>query len=684
MSDFVKMRDALIDHFNKMTKDATHLFEVDVNKDELWNLYLDSFPKGTNEIYRKRREHDCSCCRHFIKTIGNAVVIKNNEIETIWDFNYGDTTYQPVLNALSVFIKSHVVTDIFVIKEKRIGVSKNFETLPSSEVKTWEHFYLELPNKFVNKTYRTVGDLKGDFRDTKNVFKRSLEEITEDSILTVLELINSNSLHRGTEWKALLKELLKYKKDYDKLEDSKKDNYVWEQSVKVGSVIGRIRNYSIGTLLVNISEGMELNTAVSKYDYIVCGANYKRSKPIFTKKMLDDAIKTITDMGYMDSLQRRYATLNDISVNDILFCNRDSAKRINDSGIDDLFESMKKEVTSKPKKFSKVEEVNIDKFIADILPTANELEVYLENKHASNMVSLIAPVNKDSKTMFKWNNNFSWAYSGNMADSMKEKVKAVGGNVDGVLRFSILWNDVDGYWDESDLDAHCIEPTSEEIFYSHKVSRTGGNLDVDITHPSRGMAAVENITWSDKRKMKPGIYRFFVYQFANRRSKYGFRAEIEFDGQIRSFNYNKGLRQNEDVQVAEVILDENGNFSIKELLPATTSSKEIWGVKSNQFIPVSVVCYSPNYWEEGNGSGNKHVFFMLKDCKNTEEPNGFYNEYLNQELYNHRKVMEALGAKAKVEDCEDQLSGVGFSTTKRDEVIVKVKGSTERIMKVKF
>lgn len=82
---FTEMRNMLNEHFYEMTKDVTHLFSVLIDKDELYNLYLDSFPEGTNEIYRERREYDCSCCRGFIKAIGNVVVIKDNQIETLWD-----------------------------------------------------------------------------------------------------------------------------------------------------------------------------------------------------------------------------------------------------------------------------------------------------------------------------------------------------------------------------------------------------------------------------------------------------------------------------------------------------------------------------------------------------------------------------------------------------------------------
>ena len=687
--EFVKMRDLLIEHFHEMTKDVDRLFEVNVDKDELWNLYLDSFPKGKNEIYRKRREYDCSCCRSFIKSIGNAVVIKDNNVETIWDFNTNDSTFQPVLEALSSYIKGHPVSDIYVSKENKIGALETFEHLESGDVKKWEHFYLNLPDKFVDKTFRSIGDIKGTYRDVRNVFKRSLDEITEDSVLTVLELISQNSLYKGEEWKYALNEFLKYKREYSKIKsDNEKNNYTWVTSGEAGSVVGKIRNHSMGTLLVNISEGMELDTAVKKYEQIVAPANYKRPKAIFTKKMLEDAQKKIVELGYLNSLKRRYATLDDITVNNILFSNKDAAKRI--TGAMDLFADLERDVKSNPKKFSKVEEVSVDDFVNNILPITKDLEVYFENKHAANMVSLIAPEVSDSKSMFKWDNNFSWAYTGNMTDSsLKENVKAAGGKVDGDLRFSIQWNDTSEY-SKNDLDAHCKEPAGGTHIYfdsnARKPGRSpfGGQLDIDITSPEQNAPAVENITWPDRTKMKPGVYEFYVNCWAFRGGRDGFRAEIEFDGQIYSFDYTNALRDGENVYVAEVTLDKSGKFSIKTLLPSTSTSKEVWGLHTNEFVPVSTVMMSPNYWDEQNGIGNKHYFFMLKDCVNPEEPNSFYNEFLCNELYEHRKVMEALGSKAHVNFVEDQLSGLGFSSTKRSELVVKVKGETERVIKIKF
>ena len=125
--EFRNFKKTLQENFNKITKDINNLFEVEVDKDELWNLYLDSFPEGTNEIYRERREYDCSCCRNFIKTIGNVVTIKDNKITTIWDFETNSTTFQPVADALSNYIKSKAITDIYVSKIKKVGTDKNFE-----------------------------------------------------------------------------------------------------------------------------------------------------------------------------------------------------------------------------------------------------------------------------------------------------------------------------------------------------------------------------------------------------------------------------------------------------------------------------------------------------------------------------------------------------------------------------
>ena len=100
---------------------------------------------------------------------------------------------------------------------------------------------------------------------------------------------------------------------------------------------------------------------------------------------------------------------------------------------------------------------------------------------------------------------------------------------------------------------------------------------------------------------------------------------------------------------------------------------------SQVFQTVSVVMYSPNHWD-GQGIGNRHYCFMLAGCQNPDTPNGFLNEYLREDLLEHKRVFSALGRQMKVQPSDDQLSGLGFSSTVRNSVIVKADGRPIKIV----
>lgn len=677
---FEQFKGLMQQHVVTMLQNRSKLFVVDLDKNALWDLYLNSYPAGTNEIYRERREHDCSCCKQFVRNFGDVVAIDGNTVVSIWDFVTDDTTYQPVIDALSAHVKAQAIRDVFVTKETGFGTDKSHEQLADGNVRTWEHFRVNLPVQFVTRSSKTEASLMAEYRDIKGVFQRSLTEISEDALLTVLELIAQNSLYKGDEWQAVLTQFLALHRAYSALPEGEKDLYCWSKSVEVGGALGKIKNHSIGVLLVDITDGVDLDTAVRKYDAIVAPTNYKRPKAIFTKKMVEDAQRQLTELGLIDSLGRRHATLDDITVNNILFANKDAAKRMAGS----VFADLQRDVATTPKQFDRVEEVPIKHFVASILPGVTSIEAWIENRHAANLVSLIAPQAKDSPSLFKWANGFSWAYNGNITDSMKQRVKAAGGNVDGVLRFSLQWNE--GSDNQNDFDAHCVEPDGNHIFFPNKrtVHRSSGVLDVDIVHPERNEVAVENITWSSLDRMQEGVYSLFVNNYSHRGGRSGFRAEIEYDGQIHAYDYQKDFGTGQNVIVAKIKFSRRNGIQFVESLPSSTSSKTIWNVQTNQFVPVSVCMFSPNYWDGQSGIGHKHYMFMLNGCRNEDAPNGFFNEFLREEFMQHKRVFEALGGKMRVEPSADQLSGLGFSSTQRNTLVVKVEGSFTRTIKLVF
>ena len=569
---------------------------------------------------------------------------------------------------------SKEIGDIAVFDGARLGIDFNFDLRPNSAAVRWNHFFVELPSQLVRKQKRdSIEAEQSKVRSAKQVFKRALDELSIEATQTVLERIDQNNLYRGSEYKASLITFLQQQQKYAAVPEKNKDIYCWNNALNNSAAY--IRNTAIGTLLIDLSVGENIDTAVRKFESVVAPQNYKRPKAIVTSRMVEDAEKTIVELGYATSLRRRIATYNDINVSNVLHLNR---SRVQDNS---LLSTLKEEVTINPSSLKNVEEVTLEKFINELLPTATEVKLLVENRHSNNLVCLSTTVNKDAPSIFKWNNNVAWTYSNNVTDSIiKERVKQAGGNVEGYLRVSLSWGTY------SDLDLHILEPHYYEIYFGRKKSYlTSGELDVDMNAGSRmSLEPVENIVYPSKEKLyaNPGTYKVKVNNFSDRSPTQSFTVEVEFEGETYTYTYKNRIAYSETISVVDINVSKEGIRLISHIKETKhVSSRRIWNLDTYKLHKVNVVCFSPNYWERdsldnSSNRGNKHIFFLLDGCK-TDNTNmrGVFNEYLKDELVrNHKRVFELLGDKFLVEQVErEQLAGLGFSTTKRDDFYVQVR-----------
>lgn len=659
--------------FNALTSDENAVIvRANVDGDKLWELYLSAYPEEYNQVFRERPTYDCNHCKSFIRRIGSAVAIKNGKIHTVWDVTVPGY-FQEVADKLAEMVRSAPIGGYFLTTENVAGNLSNFDTVDPS-IK-WDHFYAKIPSKLVFNS-SAFGIKKSELEGNFAVFSAGMKDLKLEAAETVLELINQGSLYRGEEHKEKIKDFIKSKKKYDALDDEQKTLFIWSEAHKLGFK-SRFKNEVIGTLVADLSEGKDLEKAVQAFETKVAPTNYRRTTALITPSMIKQAQDKIETLGYGAALYRRFAKEQDISINNVMFKAKTKIAL-------NVFDEISAEAKSKPKELKKVESISLDKFVNDVMPNAENIEVLFENRFKSNLVTLVAPEHDTSNNMFKWDNNFSWAYNGDVTDAIKERVKQAGGKVEGDLRISLNWHNGD------DLDLHCKTPTDRTIYYARSNRRfDGGELDVDMNgldqHDDKN--PVENIIFADKLRMVEGQYQFMVNQYNRRTAKNGgFSIQVEFDGNIQTFEYPHSMSSGETIKVFTVEY-KNGEFKLLNVSDKLTGNgissngQEIWNVKTNEFVPAKLVMNSPNFWGE-NKVGNKHLFFILDNCKTNEPVRGFFNEYLKPELNEHRKVFEVLGGKLKAEPTDDQLSGLGFSETIRNEITVRVTNKTQRVFKV--
>ncbi len=696
--------------FNKMTATGK-LFRSSLTGQQVWDLYIKSF--DNDPIYRDpaSSEHNCNLCNNFIRRYGNVVAI-TDEFKTVSIFDFEiEGEYAPVVAALAKALHAAPIAEVFfetfdelnkLPYEKtsksntvfQLGMSHNtkrytkeeaekFGRVKENDVVKFDHMHLFLSAVFVDMSGNSVESLMGTFRDAKNVFQRAMETISLDTLFLVRDLINQGSLLDGQTHLYKIEEIIPLKETYDLLHESEKNNWLWVNSYKFK--LAKFRGELIGALCVELSEGKELNEACKAWNIRVDPVNYMKTSAPITAKQIAEAKTFVEENGYVESFNRRFATIDDIKVSEILHSNVGDGKVKSVS----IFDGVKSSATRhKRNEFDGVEEVSIEKFMKDILPGCSSVEAFLKNSHSGNMVSLTTANAPDSKPIFKWDNNYSWTFNGNLAgkSEIKQAVKSRGGQVEGVMRISLAFpNTADDY------DLHLTEPNGGQIYYSNlrNIHNSSGVLDLDAQGRDGHQLPekrVENIIYTDKSKMPKGIYTALVNNYSNRGLRTPFAIEIEIDGEITLLNLKPKCVLNK-VPVATVSF--NGvDFEIKpseymEVTDSKSVSKEIYGLDTNQFHKVNLICLTPNHWEI-NSVGNKHYLFMLEDCKSPESIRSFHNENLIPELLAHRKVMEVLGAKNMIAPTDKQLSGLGFNATIKDELVVKLTGTHNRTIKIKF
>ena len=159
--------------------------------------------------------------------------------------------------------------------------------------------------------------------------------------------------------------------------------------------------------------------------------------------------------------------------------------------------------------------------------------------------------------------------AGSDASVIQLAADLAGGRVDGILRSTIIWNDVNGINSDSDIDFHCAiyrnNTMIDKIDYCTKHGSgsgnndTGGVLDVDVIYPSsnnirlteygyENPLGIENITWAnvDKLQKDDVIYFYAVPYSMHGYLVKGFRAEIAYKDKngcasMYTFNYDKDI-----------------------------------------------------------------------------------------------------------------------------------------------
>lgn len=653
---------AMQKRFEQNVAGKTALFTTDAIG--LFAAFLGALPE------HEQQHHTCNACRHFIDRFGKLVTIDvhGNAVSAIWNEDDAPDLYKPSVKAMLKIINKARVNGVFYSPDRIWG---------TPNAGGWTHLAIKPTAQFIHNDRGVLSAHQAHTarQQDHGTLCRALADFTEDQLKAAVNMLQSDALHRSDRFLGPAQWLLKLKQA--PLGDNRHHNIIWLAVATAPAGWCKPRSGAIGTLLDDIADGLDFNRIKSRFATITASENYQRATTAPSEGTIKQAEKMFNEFGLAPALDRRYAALNDIPA-DVLLWTPAPAKNANTSS-SSLFSHLRQApVASASDVVPTAQAITFDKFIRTVLPSARNIEVRVPND-AGRFAALVTAANESAPPILQWDseerrNPFSWYYSGGIDAEMRRRLVKAGGQFENVdIRCTLAW---DNY---NDLDIHAVNHAGEHVYYGTKRDSYGGWLDVDMNAGGhRSDQPVENIRWP-RGTARPGNYRFYVNFYNSSMPRHGvsenpFRVEIEINGQIFSMT---GVvnRYKTTCEVATFNYQPGTPVRINaaQVQAASTSPNE-WGVAPNTYVNVRAIVPSPNLWNNGPAHHGQHAFFILDGCQDRQEGvgRGFITEMTRSDLHPVRSVIEAYNSQATIMPVENPACGIGISKDGTGDLIVRV------------
>lgn len=380
----------LINEQINMISSKHQLFNTDIN---VWDVYINSFSNEGSDLALKfhaegmepynsgslRQEHNGYFDKRFLDRYGNIAYIEGNTIKSA----------------------------LFNIDHKSLGVYANFVKEIKDKFKsagvTW--FFCEGDSRCID----AGTEFKGGFDHFHTVFNINdnaklsvgIEQMKmlkhwagyykKQTVDTAIEL--AEDLYRPEKYI----NNLKWFGDFQEAMMSKKGNtHLWNMLSSVPLPYAHIKQGVIGSLLTDIQSDLPLADVASRFNSRMDSMKYQRQQAEINDGQIKAARKFLSDNGYMQSMQRRFASIDDLKDHKLIVwspLNKTSSNQ-------DFFSSLEKD-KFEAKETGVVKDIRISKFLEDILPNADVVKVTVGNSSFYQFTTVSDP---NSKNIFKWDN----------------------------------------------------------------------------------------------------------------------------------------------------------------------------------------------------------------------------------------------------------------------------------------